>query len=64
MQKHLPPPQAAGPVTEHRISYNIQNNGHKKPQSVPVFSFSVPPTTEKRSRPGPKARNNVAFNAG
>ncbi|EEJ1444141.1 hypothetical protein CSO48_003702 [Salmonella enterica subsp. houtenae] len=22
------------------------------------------PTTEKRGRPGPKARNNVAFNAG
>ncbi|EEK9561085.1 TPA: replication protein [Salmonella enterica] len=46
------------------MSYNIQNNGRKKPQSVPVFSFSAPPTTEKRRRPRPKAGSSAAFNAG
>ncbi|EDJ5100758.1 hypothetical protein GE798_20755 [Salmonella enterica] len=35
----------------------------RRERSIPEPSQPIP-TTEKRGRPGPKARNNVAFNAG
>ncbi|AXC70030.1 hypothetical protein DOE63_32610 (plasmid) [Salmonella enterica subsp. diarizonae serovar 59:z10:-] len=56
-----PPPKAAGTYRRTLISYNIQN---KTTGTNTNPTIRLPPTTEKRPRPGPTGRNGVAFNDG
>ena len=53
---------ATGPDTIHIVT-TFKILTQKQQQCLPEPSQPLP-TTEKRGRPGPKARNNVAFNDG
>ncbi|EAX1818178.1 replication protein [Salmonella enterica subsp. enterica serovar Reading] len=60
---HLPP-QAAGPDRSH-FSYNTQKQPSENPRSRAELKPQSPSLiTEKPRRPGPQARNRVAFNNG